>query len=292
MTEQLPLISIVTPSYNQAQFLEETILSVVNQDYPNLEYFVIDGLSTDGSVDIIRKYTDQLAYWVSEEDKGQAHAINKGFAHARGEVLGWLNSDDFLLPGALAHVADTIRKQPRSVAWVGGCYRIDPNGRILSTVMPRRLDRASLADWGYRGFFYQPSCFFSAQAWHETGGLDESLRFALDLDLWLRLSALGDFVPTAEIISAAIIHEDAKTQAQRLDMHVETIALQVKYGYQETATRRLEDLLETRSALRQTKRFLRAALETLARCLHFWTTREPTRHLQFPSATVTNASSS
>jgi glycosyltransferase involved in cell wall biosynthesis len=249
MPEELPLVSIVTPSYNQAQFLEESILSVLNQDYPNVEYIIIDGGSTDASVDIIRSYEDRLAYWVSEEDRGQAHAINKGFAMARGEIFSWLNSDDFLLPGAVSTILEAQRRYPHAVAWVGGCYRVDPDGRVLSTVVPRGLDRDTLADWGYRGFFYQPSCFFAAHAWHEAGPLDENFHVALDLDLWLRLAGLGDFVSTPDIICAAIVHKHAKTQAQRLDMHAETIAIQVRHGYHDMARYRLSRLLERPSAV-------------------------------------------
>lgn len=284
MTEQLPLISIVTPSYNQAQFLEETILSVVNQDYPNLEYIVIDGGSTDGSVDIIRKYADQLAYWVSEDDRGQAHAINKGFARARGEILGWLNSDDFYLPRAISRVARMRHEHPKAAAWIGGCYRIDPSGKILSTVIPRGLDPEILADWGHQAFFYQPSCFFAARAWDEVGPLDEGLHFALDVDLWLRLSTVGHFASTPEVISAAIIHQDAKTQAQRLDMHVEAIVVQVTHGYREVARDRLARLSDRPSLRSQARGLLKARLKALAQHLPSWTRAEPAQRVPFPSA--------
>jgi glycosyltransferase involved in cell wall biosynthesis len=114
MTEDLPVISIVTPSYNQASFLEETILSVLNQGYENLEYTVIDGGSTDGSVEIIRKYEARLAHWVSEPDEGQYHALQKGFSRAQGDLLGWLNSDDVYLPGALTAVGRAYANHPDS----------------------------------------------------------------------------------------------------------------------------------------------------------------------------------
>lgn len=280
---KIPTIAIVTPSYNQKQFIEETIRSVVQQNYPNLEYIIIDGGSTDGSVDIIRKYADRLDFWVSEKDSGPANAINKGLARAHGEIFGWLNSDDFLLPGAISRIVEIYKKYPAAVAWVGSCYRVDPNGRILSCVIPHGLDRDSLADWGYRGFFYQPSCFFAARAWKETGFLDENLKFAFDLDMWLRLSSIGTFASTTETISAAIIHKDAKTQAQRTAMHAETIAIQVKHGYLGAAINRLMDLLEKPSWNSRMKIKLKESLKDLGNTLRILNRNEEPRYVQFPS---------
>ncbi|MFX0196412.1 MAG: glycosyltransferase family 2 protein [Candidatus Hodarchaeota archaeon] len=287
---ELPLVSIVTPSYNQGQFIDETIRSVLLQGYPNLEYIIIDGGSTDGSVDIIRKYADRLDYWVSEKDSGPAQAINKGFARAEGKILAWLNSDDFLLPGAIGRIAEIHKNNPSAVAWVGGCYRINTTGRILSAVIPQGLNRDCLADWGNGGFFYQPSCFFTAQAWHKVGPLDENLHFVFDLDLWLRLSTMGIFASTAEIISAAIIHKDAKTQAHRLEMHAETIAVQVKHGYQKAAIKRLVLLLEGPSLNSRIREILRARLRDLASHLAFWKKNEHPQYVRFPSDWFTKGS--
>jgi len=226
-----PRISIVTPSYNQADFIEKTIRSVLLQGYPNLEYIVIDGASSDGSQNIISKYESWLDYWVSEPDKGQAHAINKGASIAGGKIFGWLNSDDFFMPGALHVVAELYRKHQEAVAWVGGCYRIKPNGQILSRVIPRNLDRDSLADWYWQGFFFQPSCFFVARAWEELGYLDESLYIAFDYDWWLRLMTLGPFTSTTKMLSVATIHRDAKTQARINKMRAEMSTVQMRHGY-------------------------------------------------------------
>ena len=255
-----PRISIVTPSYNQGRYIEETIRSVLLQGYPNLEYIIIDGGSTDESVEIIRKYEPWLAFWVSEPDGGQANAINKGFNRSTGDVLGWLNSDDIFLPGALRKVALMNHQQPEAPAWVGGCYRVAPDGRILSEVIPRQLARDSLADWYRKGFFYQPSCFFSVVATKKVGCLDEGLDIAFDLDWWLRLAAVGDFVYTTEMLAAATIHGEAKTQTRRTDMEIETIMVQIKHGYFDTARDRIGRLLERPSGLMRATDLMMAGL--------------------------------
>ncbi|MCK4815087.1 glycosyltransferase, partial [bacterium] len=213
-------------------------------------------------------------------DRGQSHAINKGFAKAQGEIFGWLNSDDLLLPGAIRHVVDAWQENPSAVAWVGSCHRIDPDRRILSTVIPKGLDRDSLADWWFQGCFYQPSCFFAAQAWYKVGSLDENLSFAFDLDLWLKLSSVGDFVAIPKFISVAIIHKDAKTQAQRIGMHAETIAVQIKHGYREAAIKRLVSLVERPPLNDEIKSVLKAKVRGLARRFVFWKKRQQVRYLQ------------
>jgi len=237
-----PKISVVTPSYNQAEYLEKALRSVLLQGYPNLEYFVIDGGSGDDSQEIIQRYQPWLSDWVSEPDSGQSEAINKGMSRASGEILHWLNSDDYLLPGALQTVARQFRQHPEAAAWVGGCRRVDPQGNTLSLVTPRQVTRAGIADWSRRGFFYQPACFFSAAAWREVGALDESLQIAMDLDLWMRLSEWGEFIPLQQVLAEAVIHPEAKTQRKRLAMQAETIYIQVKYGYLDTAAAYLQAL--------------------------------------------------
>src|SRR5512134_129792 len=131
-----PKISIVTPSFNQGKYLERTIRSVIEQDYPNLEYIIIDGGSTDESVEIIRKYEKHLAYWVSEPDRGQSHAINKGFDRATGEIFGWLNSDDWYVPGALKAVAEAFAANPEAGAVVGAGEMVDEEGKLVLRCEP------------------------------------------------------------------------------------------------------------------------------------------------------------
>jgi glycosyltransferase involved in cell wall biosynthesis len=228
-------ISIVTPSFNQAQFLEQTILSIIHQNYPHLEYIIIDGGSTDGSVDIIRKYEKHLKYWVSEKDRGQAHAINKGFALCTGDVLNWINADDRLLPDALNSLSKAVSAYPEAGAWVGSCNLVDTHGVIVKTRVPRGLRRDKIADWGIKGHFFQPACFFSRDAWEKFGPLDEDLRYCFDLDLYLKIIAVYKFFAVGNYWTEAVVHRDAKTQRYRQHMKEEVRLVQMRYGFNDLA---------------------------------------------------------
>ena len=232
--KKYPAISIVTPNYNQGKFLGKCIRTVLSQNYPHLEYIVIDGGSTDNSIEIIKKYKKHLKYWVSEKDEGQADAINKGLRHATGEIFNWLNSDDYLEPGALFKCAEAYKENPSAAGWIGGCRRIDSNGRVLNVIYPNGFDRENIGQNWYGTQFYQPSCFLSTKIVKEFNGLNKNLYIALDLDLWIRVLEKGSFFAGKGIWSNAVIHAQAKTQ-EREKVLLETSEVQRKYGFIEGA---------------------------------------------------------
>jgi glycosyltransferase involved in cell wall biosynthesis len=186
-----PKISIVTPSYNQAHFLEETILSILGQRYPNLELLIMDGGSTDNSVDVIRKYENEITYWVSEKDNGQAAAINSGFRKATGDILMWINSDDMLMPGALSFVAEIVRDKGNKV-FIGDClhFRKQPGGPLDAWGSDIANDSKKL-DLSTFDYVIQPSSFWTRSVWETTGSLNEALHYAFDWEWFLRCQSNG-----------------------------------------------------------------------------------------------------
>lgn len=183
----LPLVTIVTPSFNQAHFLEETIKSVLGQTYPHIEYIIMDGGSTDGSVDVIKKYEGKLAHWESVKDKGQTDAINKGFNRAKGQILAWLNSDDtYASPHTIADAVNYLVAHPETALVYADCDFINETGDVIGKFASRQTDYAKLRS----GYVHIPqqTMFFRAKYWKELGPLDPSFYFAMDYDLWVRIA--------------------------------------------------------------------------------------------------------
>jgi GT2 family glycosyltransferase len=204
-------ISIVTPSFNQARYLENTIQSVLAQDYPKVEYMVIDGGSIDGSVEIIKKYENRLAYWISEKDNGQADAINKGLAHAKGEIVAWLNSDDYYLPKAVSSVVKVFEENPDVVMVYGDMLAVDKHGQTINVLKYRQFSLEDLLCFQIIG---QPAVFFSREAYERTGGLDPTFHFLLDHHLWIRIAQHGKILHIPQTWAAARYHAEAKNRAK------------------------------------------------------------------------------
>jgi glycosyltransferase involved in cell wall biosynthesis len=207
-----PRVSIITPSFNQAKFLRRTVESVLSQDYQNIEYIIIDGGSTDGSLEIIKDYESQLAYWESIPDHGQTDAINKGFAKASGKYLAWLNSDDIYQPGAITEAVNYLENHPDVGMVYGDCTFIDAQDQRIGLFPAAQTDYARLR----RGYVHIPqqSSFFRADLWKKVGPLDPSFYFAMDYDLWVRLAGEAPLVYLPGHLWASFrLHGDAKTIA-------------------------------------------------------------------------------
>jgi glycosyltransferase involved in cell wall biosynthesis len=214
-----PRIAVVTPSYNQGAYLEETIRSVLLQGYPNLEFIVVDGGSTDGTLAVIRRYEPWLASWVSEPDAGQTDAIRKGVGRSSGEILAWLNSDDLYAPGALAAVGARFARAPQVDLLYGDCAMIDEAGRPLDRF---RVRQGGLPELLEENFIPQPGAFCRREVWEAVGGPDRALQFVMDYELWIRLFLAGaraEYLP----VSLALFryHRDSKSVVQS-----------VRFGYE------------------------------------------------------------
>ena len=203
-------ISIITPSFNQADYLEQTICSVLDQDYPDLEYLIADGASTDGSVGIIKGYSERLTWWVSEIDAGQADAINKGFSRATGEIITWLNSDDYYLPETLHTVAELFAKNPDAGIIYGDVLSVDGDGNPINV---QQFAQYSIEDLMQFKIISQPAVFIRRSVLEQAGYLDENYHFLLDHQLWLRVAQLAPMVYVPQTLAVARYHDDAKNIA-------------------------------------------------------------------------------
>lgn len=204
------LVSIITPSFNQAPFLRRTIQSVLAQDYEHQEYLVVDGGSSDGSIEIIQENATRLSWWVSEPDMGQADAINKGLAHSHGDIVGWLNSDDYYLPGTLASVVKTFQDHPDAVLIYGNTQAVDELDRITNIMTYPQLTLEDLLCFQIIG---QPAVFLRRTAVAAVGGLDTDYHLLLDHQLWIKLARFGPIFHADQTWAAARYHAGAKNQA-------------------------------------------------------------------------------
>jgi glycosyltransferase involved in cell wall biosynthesis len=228
-----PKISIVTPSYNQGQFIEETIRSVLFQGYPNLEYIIIDGGSTDNTVEIIKKYEDKITYWVSENDNGQTQAINKGFSRASGEIVAYLNSDDIYMPYTLRLVAEIFTKF-RQVQWLTGFkshlnagYIVSPDVNV-TFLYDKKLFRKGLHILPILGWNQQPSTFWTSELFKKVGGqFNESIDGNMDINLWIRFSDYEQLFFLNALIGLMRKHPEQKSQ--KIDNSWELFEEQQKY---------------------------------------------------------------
>jgi len=208
--ENWPRVTVVTPSFNQGRYLEQTILSVLNQNYPNLEFIIMDGGSTDNSLEIIRKYGNYLTHWESKHDDGQAAAIADGFRLASGDVLAYLNSDDMYLPGALRKVGEFFKEHELAQFMYGDCLIIDSQNKVIRRIYPIDFNRdIFLHD---NAIIPQQAAFWRRDLYLRVGEIDRTLRFCMDYELWMRFMLAGTaLVRVKDVLAAFRWHGDSKT---------------------------------------------------------------------------------
>lgn len=210
--------AVVTPSFQQARFLERTIRSVLSQNYPGLDYWVIDGGSTDGSVDILKRYDGQI-HWVSEPDGGQSEAVNRGIRASRGDIIGWLNSDDVYYPGALQSVAAHFDAHPEADAIYGKAHHIDVDDAVIEEYPTEDWNAARMREFC---FICQPALFLRRSSVERFGLLAEELRYSMDYEYWLRLAQGGaKFLHIPDFLAGSRLHDETKTLGSRVKVHAE-----------------------------------------------------------------------
>ena len=248
----LPKISIVTPSFNQGQYIEKTIKSVISQNYPNLEYIIIDGGSNDSSVDIIKKYSNHISYWISKPDNGQSDAINKGFSKATGDILGWLNSDDYYHKGTFDEIVKTIdTKNPQLI--FGNCqyYNEKTDEFWVSDVIAKYNSFKLPFDYNY---LIQPSTFWTKKLWNVTGPLNDKYHYGFDWEWFIRASKYCNFVPNPMVFSTYLYHKSNKSTVGGLDRNQELLSILTKNGFNEYRIT-IEKMLHNRASIEKVVRY-------------------------------------
>lgn len=208
---QNPLVSIITPSFQQARFLEATLRSVLEQDYPRIEYLVVDGASTDGSVEIIQRYSDRLAWWISEKDSGQSEAINKGFRRAHGEIVGWLNSDDIYLPGAISAAVKAFQSHPQVGLIYGDALAIDADGKPFNLMRARQYTLVDLISFS---IICQPAAFIRSSVLEAVNFLNPAYQLLMDNLLWMGMAQKAPIVYIPQTWAGARYHDQAKNRTR------------------------------------------------------------------------------
>ena len=247
-------ISIVTPSFNQGEYIEETIKSVIGQNYPHLEYFVIDGGSTDNSTEIIKKYEKKISYWISEPDKGQSDAVNKGLRKMSGDIIAYLNSDDTYLPQTFQIVSNYFENNPDCMVLAGGFYVIDSNSNILYLVDYGSYCKKELQQGLNR--IGQHSVFWRKEVMSEVGYFREDLHYSMDFEYWLRIGQKFKFHFIYTPLASYRIHENAKTHVYYSDQIKETKTITQSYGF--SSNRFLKVILDTRMRIIKWNSMLRS----------------------------------
>lgn len=213
------LITVVTPSYNQGRFIKDTIESVLSQDYSPIEYMVMDGGSSDETISVLNNYRDRF-YWVSEKDKGQSNAINKGWGRAKGDILAYINSDDIYLPKAISKAAAYMVKHPEVAAVYGEGYHIREDGTVIERYPTEPYNRERLTE---TCFICQPTVFIRRSVLEEIGLLDESLSYCMDYDLWLRIAERYPLSYLPEYLACTRFYSETKTLGKRIEVHREIL---------------------------------------------------------------------
>ncbi len=246
-----PLVSVVTPSFNQARYIEQTLRSVLNQDYPNIEYIVIDGESSDGSQEIIERYANRLAYWVSEPDRGHPDAVNKGFRESQGEILAFLNSDDLFMAGAVREAVEALAANPDAGMVYADGLMVDSESRLLD---PHRYRTFDVLDLLCNEVLLQPTVFMRREVFDETGGLEEEYPLIFDHVLWVRIASRHPIVHIPSFWAVERTHSDAKTTARAAEFVEDT----------ENFIANSEDAVELRPILDANRKRIYGSLDVFA----------------------------